>query len=264
MDNGLEWIGHSQWRISSDILDTYLIGLICLMVLTCNLYRQIFHIFWHIPTDECRSASGPGSILCTDTSDHMASSLLHSAFCKGSWPHPLVGPSQGCLLGSVHRSSLLDWKKDQNWTEPNCKGPDHWLRLHKFWNFSVASCDVCRKIKNLKKTGLSSRHMLDLTHAHSSLIVSLWIIKHGQESVEIWPKTFLYTTWMYVPFAFTISQPNLDRIAWSFDQLQKIRISIHICNLREVVLFAFGTINFTTKDQSQTPSGPVFFMLWTD
>ena len=41
MDNGLEWIGHNQWRISSDILDTYLIGLIGLMVLTCNLYQQI-------------------------------------------------------------------------------------------------------------------------------------------------------------------------------------------------------------------------------
>ena len=58
MDNGLEWIGPNQWRISSDILDTYLIGLICLMVLTCNLYGQIFHIFWHIPAYECRSASG--------------------------------------------------------------------------------------------------------------------------------------------------------------------------------------------------------------
>ena len=33
---------------------------------------------------------------------------------------------------SVCRSSSLDWKKDQNRTEPNCKRPDHRLRLHKF------------------------------------------------------------------------------------------------------------------------------------
>ena len=33
---------------------------------------------------------------------------------------------------SVRRSSSLDWKKDRNRTEPNCKRPDHLLRLHKF------------------------------------------------------------------------------------------------------------------------------------
>ena len=35
-------------------------------------------------------------------------------------------------LPSVRRSSSLDWKKDRNRTEPNCKRPDHRLRLHKF------------------------------------------------------------------------------------------------------------------------------------
>ena len=86
---------------------------------------------------------------------------------------------------SVCRSTSLDWKKDRNRTELNCKRPDHQLRLHKFWIFSVASCDVCQKIEKPKKTGLSSRHVLDLTYAHFSLIVSLWIIKNGQELVEI-------------------------------------------------------------------------------
>ena len=33
--------------------------------------------------------------------------------------------------------------------------------------------------------------------------------------------------------------------------LQRIRVSIHICNLYEVILRLFGTINFTTKDRSQ-------------
>ena len=30
--------------------------------------------------------------------------------------------------------------------------------------------------------------------------------------------------------------------------LQGITIYIYVCNLREVILFLFGTINFTTKD----------------
>ena len=45
-------------------------------------------------------------------------------------------------MSSVCRFRSLDWKKDRNWTEPNCNRPDHRLWLHKFWNFSVASCDV--------------------------------------------------------------------------------------------------------------------------
>ena len=33
--------------------------------------------------------------------------------------------------------------------------------------------------------------------------------------------------------------------------LQGIKISIHIYNLHEIILFLFGTINFTTNDQPQ-------------
>ena len=58
------------------------------------------------------------------------------------------------IVISVRRSSSLDWKKDQNRTKPNCKRPDHWLQLHKFWIFSVASCDICWKIEKPKQTGL--------------------------------------------------------------------------------------------------------------
>ena len=129
------------------------------------------------------------------------------------------------LMTSVHRSSSLDWKKDRNRTEPNCKRPDHRLQLDKFWIFLVASCKVCQTIEKPKKngprpiaTGLWSRHVLDLTYAHCSLIVGLWSIKNGQELVKIWPKTFLYATWMYVPSGFAISQPNLNKNAWNFDQ----------------------------------------------
>ena len=49
------------------------------------------------------------------------------------------------------RSSSLDWIKDRNRTEPNCKRPDHRLRLHKFWKFSVASCSICWKIEKPKE-----------------------------------------------------------------------------------------------------------------
>jgi len=33
--------------------------------------------------------------------------------------------------------------------------------------------------------------------------------------------------------------------------LQRIKISIYVRNVREVIIFLFGTINFTTKDQLQ-------------
>ena len=165
---------------------------------------------------------------------------------------------------SVCRSSSLDQKKDWNQTKPNCKRPDHWLRLHKFWNFLVASCKVCRKIKRPKKTNLLSCNVLNLTNSHFSLIVGLWIIKNGQELVEIWPKTFLYTTWMYVPSVFTISQLNINEIAWNFNQSTGNWNIYYVCSACELILFLFGTINFTTKDQSQPVWTGFFFALWTD
>ena len=33
--------------------------------------------------------------------------------------------------------------------------------------------------------------------------------------------------------------------------LQRIKISIYVCNVHEVIIFLFGTINFTTKDWLQ-------------
>ena len=37
----------------------------------------------------------------------------------------------------------------------------------------------------------------------------------------------------------------------SLISLQRIKISIYVCNVHEVITFLFGIINFTTKDQSQ-------------
>ena len=53
-----EWMSRNQRRISANILDTYLIGLIWLMWLSCSLYWQTFHILRHILPYSCRSASG--------------------------------------------------------------------------------------------------------------------------------------------------------------------------------------------------------------
>ena len=124
------------------------------------------------------------------------------------------------LLGtsaiSVCRSSSLEQKYDRNWTENNCGLPDVVALILKIL---VDSCEVSWKNGKTKKdwsrlvaTGIWSWHGLDLTHTHIYLIFAL-SHQNGQESIEIWPKTFLYTIWMYVSSVFTISQPNHDGIA---------------------------------------------------
>ena len=51
----------------------------------------------------------------------------------GPFGYVLISLLEGRVCeSSVCRSSLLDWKKDRNQTEPNCKKPDHRLWLHKF------------------------------------------------------------------------------------------------------------------------------------
>ena len=40
--------------------------------------------------------------------------------------HKITGMLAFAHMTSVCRSSSLDWKKDQNRAEPNCKRPDHW------------------------------------------------------------------------------------------------------------------------------------------
>ena len=43
----------------------------------------------------------------------------------------------------------------------------------------------------------------------------------------------------------------LTKLLKTLTSLQGIKIYIHICNLREVILLLFGTINFTTKNWLQ-------------
>ena len=62
---------------------------------------------------------------------------------------------------------------------------------------------------------------------------------------------------MTLPFSPYLSQ-ILTKLLETLTSLQEIKISIHICNLREVILFLFGTIKFTTKT-GHNQSGPVFF-----
>ena len=43
----------------------------------------------------------------------------------------------------------------------------------------------------------------------------------------------------------------LTKLLEALTSLQGIKLSIHLCNLREVILPLFGTINFTTKNRLQ-------------
>ena len=55
---------------------------------------------------------------------------------------------------------------------------------------------------------------------------------------------------MSLPFSSYLSQ-ILMKLLETLISLQGIKISIYVCNAHEVILFLFGTINFTTKDQLQ-------------
>ena len=55
---------------------------------------------------------------------------------------------------------------------------------------------------------------------------------------------------MSLPFSPYLSQ-ILTKLLETLTSLQRIKIYIHICNLHEVILLLFGTINFTTKNRSQ-------------
>ena len=55
---------------------------------------------------------------------------------------------------------------------------------------------------------------------------------------------------MSLPFSPYLSQ-ILTKLLETLTSLQGITLSIHLCNLREVILPLFGTINFTTKNRLQ-------------
>ena len=55
---------------------------------------------------------------------------------------------------------------------------------------------------------------------------------------------------MSLPFSPYLNQ-ILTELLETLTSLQRIKISIRICNLHEVILLLFGTINFTTKKRSQ-------------
>ena len=55
---------------------------------------------------------------------------------------------------------------------------------------------------------------------------------------------------MSVPFSPYLSQ-ILTKLLKNLTSLQGIKISIHLCNLREVILVLSGIINFTTKNRLQ-------------
>ena len=64
---------------------------------------------------------------------------------------------------------------------------------------------------------------------------------------------------MSLPFSPYLSQ-ILPKLLETLTSPQRIKISIHLCNLHEVILLLFGTINFTTKNRSQ-PVWTSFFLV---
>ena len=143
-----------------------------------------------------------------------------------------IGPSAdtinyGLFVWSVAFTGPVHWTEKKTKIELNTT-PKDWTTSCSCTNSENFWLPVARFVEKLKNqqenrsrlvaTGFSSHHVLYLTHAHIYLLVSLWIIKNGQELVEIWPKTFFYATWMYVPSVFAISQPNLNEIAWNLNQ----------------------------------------------
>ena len=55
---------------------------------------------------------------------------------------------------------------------------------------------------------------------------------------------------MSLPFSPYLNQ-TLTELLETLTSLQRTKISIHVCNLYEVILLLFGTINFTTKNRLQ-------------
>ena len=64
---------------------------------------------------------------------------------------------------------------------------------------------------------------------------------------------------MSLPFSPYLSQ-ILMKLLETLISLQELRVSIYVCNACEVILFLFGTINFTTKDWLQ-PVWTCFFRI---
>ena len=111
----------------------------------------------------------------------------------------------------------------QNWTQlQKARPPVVVAQILKFFGCQVRCLSKTWKTEKNQSRPVATSHLfyylLDLIYTHMYLIFGLWIIRNGQELVEIWLKTFLYTTQMYVPSVFAICQPNLNKIAWNFDQ----------------------------------------------
>ena len=155
------------------------------------------------------------------------------------------------FAGPVH---WTEKKKNEIKLNPTAKDPTTGCSCTNSENFWLPVARFVIKSKNRSRpveTGLSSCYVLELTYAHIYLIVGLWIIKNGQELVEIWPKTFyMELECMSILFLPYLSQ-ILTEVLETLISLQVTKMSINVCNACEVILFLFGTINSTTKDQSQ-------------
>ena len=102
---------------------------------------------------------------------------------------------QALPIGSMHLvfAGPVHWTGKKTEIELNPTAKDQTTGCgctnSEFFRLPVATFVENRKTeKNRSRpvaTGLSSRHVLDLTYTHFSLLVGPWIIKNGQELVEI-------------------------------------------------------------------------------
>ena len=108
-------------------MDTFLIGLIYLMQLTCNLYQHIPCILWQILAHECRSASGvfPDVMQPTFSSStfdiyllvllRQCPNLIFSKFSMNShWPAETIVDQEEVLLPHLESLTINDHAYNPN------------------------------------------------------------------------------------------------------------------------------------------------------
>ena len=165
--------------------------------------------------------------------------------------------------GSVRRSSLLDWKKTKTELNPTAKDQTTGCSCTNSENFWSPVVRFVKKWKNRKKPVFRPVMCWTLLmHIfHWLLVFESWKkiknwLRYGQKHF------YMQFECMSLPLLPYLSQ-ILTKLLEMLISLQKITISIYVCNAHELILSLFGTINFTTKDQSQLVWTGLF-ALWTD
>ena len=128
------------------------------------------------------------------------------------------------------------------------------------------SCQLQHLLKN-QKTKKKRVFCPVMCWTLSTHIFTQFSVFESKKKVKNWLRYgqkhfYMQLKCMSLPFSPYLSQ-ILTKLLENWTNLQGIRISIHLCNLCEIILLLFGTINSTTKDWLQ-PVWTSFLVLWTD